>query len=91
MIEKDPIKKIEDLARNIHDKAGQHTQPVLSRYPLLFAFLLTFSAAALFHGFELWADSIPLFHDHPTVLMLIGAVILGLTGTLYKSLNKLDE
>jgi hypothetical protein len=87
-MEKDPIKKLEDIAKDIHDLAGKHTQPVLSRYPLLFAFLLTFSAAALFHGFELWADSIALFHEHPTILMLIGAVILGLTGTLYKSLQK---
>ncbi len=89
-MEKDPIKKLEDIARDVHDLAGKHAQPVLSRYPLLFAFLLTFSVAALFHGFELWADGIALFSEHPTVLMLIGAVILGLTGTLYKSLQKPD-
>jgi hypothetical protein len=90
-MEKDPIKKIEDLARNIHDTAGKHTQPVLSRYPLLFAFLLTFSAAAILHGFEIWADEIPLFKEHPSILMLLGIAALGLTGTLYKSLKKLDD
>ena len=90
MIEKEKIKKIEDIAREVHDLAGRKTQPVLSRYPLLFAFLLTFSIAAILHGFELWADSIALFTEHPTILMLIGIIVLGLTGTLYKSLQKLD-
>lgn len=90
MTEKDPIKKMEDMARNMHDRAGQYTQPVLRRYPLLFAFLLTFSAAALIHGFELWADKYELFRENPSVLILIGAAALALTGTLYKSLQKLD-
>lgn len=90
MIEKDPIKRIEDMVRDIHDRAGNITQPVLRRYPLLFAFLLTFSAAALIHGFELLSDQMPIFQEHPTILIVIGSVALGLTGTLYKSLQKLD-
>jgi hypothetical protein len=86
-MEKDPIKKLEEIAKDIHDLAGKRTQPVLSRYPLLFAFLLTFSVAAILHGFELWADGVALFKDHPSVLILLGVATLGLTGTLYKSLK----
>jgi hypothetical protein len=85
----DPIERVEKMVRDMHDRAGNYTQPVLRRYPLLFAFLLVFSVAAILHGFEIWADQIQMFHDHPTVLMLIGAVLLLATGTLYKALKKM--
>jgi hypothetical protein len=87
-MEKDPIKRIEDMVRDMHDGAGKYTQPVLKRYPLLFAFLLTFSFAAILHGFELWADQIEIFEKYPSILISIGIVALFLTGTLYKVLRK---
>lgn len=90
MYEKDPIVKIEKMVREMHDRAGEYAKPVLRRYPLLFAFLLTFSVAAILHGFELWADDVELFHKHPSSLMLIGVVALLLTGTLYKALKKME-
>jgi hypothetical protein len=85
----DPIKKAENIAEKIHDEAGKYTQPVLSRYPLLFSFLLVFSVSAILHGFEIWADQIELFKSHPFYLIAIGMVALFLTGTLYKSLEKM--
>ena len=89
MIPHDPIQKAEHLMQNAHDEAGKYTQPVLSRYPLLFSFVIVFSVAAIMHGFELWADQIDLFEKQPLYLMLIGVVALFLTGTLYKSLEKM--
>ncbi len=86
-MEKDPLKKIEDLVQEMHDRTGEYTQPVLKRYPLLFAFLITLSVAAFLHGFEIWADQIELFEKHPFALMASGVIILALTGTLYKALN----
>ena len=88
-MERDPVKKFEDTAREIHDTAGKYTQPVLKRYPLLFAFLLTFSAAAILHGFELFTDEFEIFHTHPSLLMIFGIIALMLTGTLYRTLQKL--
>lgn len=76
------------MVKDIHDGAGKVTQPVLKRYPLLFLFLLTFSIAAVLHGFELWADQIEIFEKHPLVLVVIGVIALLLTGTLYKTLEK---
>jgi hypothetical protein len=78
------------MVKDIHDRAGNYTKPVLRRYPLLFAFMLAFSGAALFHGFDMWADRVPLFEAHPTILMGIGALALALTGTLYEALKKLE-
>ena len=85
---KDPIQKIEKIVKDIHDHSGKYTQPVLRRYPLLFAFLTVFSVAAILRGFELTADSIELFHEHPTLLIFVGVLALFLTGMLYKSLQK---
>jgi len=91
MDDRDPIREIERIIKELHDKAGNYTRPVLSRYPLIFAFLLTFSLAAILHGFELFTDEVPIFYEHPTLLILIGVVTLLLTGTLYKLLEKNRE
>ena len=90
-MERDPIKDLEVLARKVHDKAGMYTKPVLEKYPLLFAFLLTFSVAAILHGFELFTDEMPIFKEHPTYLIILGVVALFLTGTLYKFLQRTSE
>lgn len=89
-MELDPIKKFEDFARNMHDHVGRHTEPVLKRYPLVFAFLLTFSAAAIIHGFELFVDQFEIFNSYPSLLISIGIIALAITGTLYKVLQKID-
>ncbi len=84
---KDPIQDAERLIKEVHDNAGKYTKPVLQRYPLTFSFLIVLSAAAIFHGFEMWAEQIHLFEQHPIYLMVIGIVVLFLTGTLYKNLQ----
>lgn len=83
----DPIHHAEKVLKEAHKTAGKYTQPVLRRYPLLFAFTITFSVAAVLHGFELWADQIEFFHTHPSALIWIGIISLFLTGTLYKALG----
>ncbi len=87
---KDPIKQLEDILKNFHDRTGKYTQPVLSRYPLLFSFLIIFSVAAIIHGFEIWASSVGLFTDNPEVLIALGVVTLLFTGMLYRSLDKIN-
>lgn len=84
---KDPIEHVEKVTKEVHENIGKYTKPVLRRYPLLFSFLVVFSVAAILHGFELFADQINLFTDHPIVLIIIGAAALFLTGTLYKALQ----
>ena len=90
-MERDPIKEIERIIKELNDNAGTITKPVLRRYPLLFTFLLTFSVAAVLHGFELFTDEFSLFKDNPFLLILIGSLGLFITGTLYKLLEKDPE
>ncbi len=90
-MEKNPIQEIERLLQELNDRAGKYTKPVLNRYPLLFAFLLTFSVASILHGFELITDEISLLKDNPIYLILLGSFLLFITGTLYKKLEKDTE
>ncbi|MEK7578981.1 MAG: hypothetical protein AAB460_00390 [Patescibacteria group bacterium] len=88
MHQKDPLQDAEDLIREIHDAVGKHTQPVLSRYPLTFSFLLVFGFAAILHGFELVTEHMPIFDRHPWLLLVIGILVLLFTGSLYRVLEK---
>ena len=85
----DPIKKAENLVREVHNEAGKYTKPVLKRYPLLFSFLLIFSTVAILDGFRMWSEQIEIFEKHPTLLITIGLFSLLFTGTLYESLDKM--
>ncbi len=90
-MEKDPILETEKMIREIHDSVSSYTHPVLSKYPLLFAFLVTFSFAAILHSFGLIIDETRVLREHPYYLMLAGILVLILTGTLYKKLEKGGE
>lgn len=85
----EPIARVEKMLKELHDKVGKYTQPVLRRYPLLFAFLIIFSAAAILHGFELVVEQTNFFKNHPSYLISIGIFSLFLTGMLYKTLDKI--
>lgn len=84
----DPIQEIEKSIKDAHNTTSKYTKPVFRKYPLSFGFAITFSLAAIIKGFDLVAEKIQLFVDHPYLLIIIGSVILFLTGTLYKTLSK---
>ncbi len=90
-MDKDPILEIERMVKEMHDSISHYTYPVLRRYPLIFAFLVTFSFAAILHAFDLITDEVPIIREHPYYLMLSGILVLMLTGTLYKRLEKSSE
>lgn len=90
-MDKDPILEIERMVKEMHDGISQYTNPVLKRYPLFFAFLVTFGFAAILHAFDLITDEIPFVEEHPYYLLLSGVVVLVLTGALYKRLEKSSE
>lgn len=91
MYKKDPIQGAEKIVRDLNDTAGKYTRPILRRYPFLFAFLLTFGAAAILEGLRFFLEKIEFFKNNPFILILIGISIFIFTGTLYKKLEKTDE
>ena len=58
-----------------------------SRFPLITALFATFGFVSLLYGFEKIIDNIDFLSSNPVVLLVLGLVILGVTGTVYKKLN----
>ncbi len=91
MYKQDPIQGAEKIVTNLNNTAGKYTRPILQRYPFLFAFLLTFGAAAILEGLRFFFEKIEFLKHNPSILILIGISIFILTGTLYKKLEKTNE
>jgi len=87
-MENDPIKRIEDLTKDVHEKIEKRGQSVFARYPMLFSLLGTFGLAMTLYGIEGVVEKIPFFSGRPFLILLVGIVLLVLTGSLYKRLGK---
>jgi hypothetical protein len=57
------------------------------RYPLLTGLAATFGFVSVLYGFEKMIDSVQLFVDHPSILLVTGLIILAVTGSVYRKLN----
>ena len=84
----DPVKHIEDLAKNANTFTKSKTKGVFERYPILFSSLIIFGVVAVMHGFESIIEYVPFFHEHPGRVFIIGLTVLIFTGSLYKKLNQ---
>ncbi len=91
MINRDPIKEVENLTQKVHDYMEERGRDVLGRYPLLFSVLATFGLVSVLYGFERVIDGIPFFHENPILILLMGFAILIFTGSLYKHFRKEDK
>jgi divalent metal cation (Fe/Co/Zn/Cd) transporter len=65
-----------------------HTRDhAFARFPLLFTLLATFGVVATLYGFQGILEKIPLLAQDPYISLVIGILILVLTGKLYKKLG----
>ena len=83
-MDKDPIKKVEELTKQVNNYMENRGKDVLSRYPILFSFLATFGIVCTLYGFERVIESVPILGDSPFLILLLGIVILIFTGSLFK-------
>ena len=88
MLENDPLQQVEEVTRSINNYMQKRGRSVFGRYPLLFSLLGTFGVVLVLHGFDRIIGGIPFLNDRPMLLLAIGIVILALTGTLYKRIEK---
>ena len=86
------LKHLEDLSNEINEKMASRTKNVFQKYPLTFGLLILFGVIAVIDGMRGLMESFGLFRDNPWYLIIIGLLILTITGTLYKKLDqkKLD-
>ncbi len=84
----DPLHHAENLAKESNIYMGKVTKNAFKKYPITFSLLVLFGVTSVMHGYDALIKEIPLFDQHPILLFFIGLVILILTGSLYKRLNK---
>lgn len=83
----DPIKDVEDIARRVDGVVKRHGRSAFERYPLMFSLLATFGIVSVIYGFQETIHRVPFLGDRPFLILIIGLVILSITGELYKRLE----
>ncbi len=60
----------------------------MRRYPLSFALFALFGVVAVSEGVKGILETLGIFDGHPVYMLIVGLVILVITGSLYKKLDK---
>lgn len=84
----DLLKKIEELTAQLNKLFSERGRAVFNRYPLSFALLVVFGATMVSQGIKDLLLKWDFFKNQPLYMLLFGIVILVVTGTLYKKLQK---
>jgi hypothetical protein len=84
----DLLKRIERLTEEVNEMMMVRSKSVFTRYPLTFALLILFGVVAVGEGAKGILEQIPFFANSPLYLLAFGLIILIVTGTLYKKLDK---
>ncbi len=84
----DLLKKVEEVTAKLNQEFSERGQSVFSRYPLTFALLVVFGVTMVSQGVKDLLVSVSFLKNQPWVMLFAGILILLITGTLYKRLNK---
>jgi phosphotransferase system glucose/maltose/N-acetylglucosamine-specific IIC component len=84
----DLLKKVEELTAKLNESFSKKGKSVFERYPLLFALLVIFGATMMSQGVKELIMHVSFLKTNPLLMFIIGVVILIITGTLYKKLEK---
>jgi hypothetical protein len=79
--------KLKNVPAPVLHRLSETREGVFSRFPLLFTLLGTFGVVATFYGFEGIINRIDVLANHPVILLMVGLLVLIVTGTLYKKLD----
>jgi hypothetical protein len=84
----DVLKHLESLSININKLMASRTSRVFRHYPVTFGLLILIGAMALHEGLKGLMKKFGLLEIDPLYLLFTGIIILSITGTLYKKLDK---
>jgi hypothetical protein len=84
----DVLEHIENLSNQVNTIMASRTENVFRRYPVTFGLLIVFGAIAVHEGLKGLMENYGLLDISPWYLIIAGLVILTITGTLYKKLEK---
>ena len=86
--ELDLLKKAEVVTDELNKYFHQKGRSVFNRYPVFFALVVIVGATLMSQGIKGLLFEIPLLNNSPLAMFLFGILILIITGTLYKKLDK---
>ncbi len=93
-VEEQVVETVDNLRQVVDEteKTIDHTvapvrDGVIKRFPTLFILLVTFGVSLVLHALDEFINMYSIFVDKPLVALIIGVVILALTGRLYKKLG----
>jgi len=86
--ELDLLKKVEETTDEMNKYFRRKGKSVFNRYPLIFALVVVVGATLMSQGIKELLFEIPFFNNSPFAMFLSGILILIITGTLYKKLDK---
>ena len=84
----DLLRKVEELTSRLNQLFGEKGRNVFVRYPMTFALLIVFGVVMVTEGLKQLILEIPFLKGNPFTMLLAGLLVLVITGTLYKNLNK---
>ena len=84
----DVLEHVENLSNQVNKLMASRTESVFKRYPVTFGILILLGAIAVHEGLKRLLKDLGLLDINPWYLIIAGLLILTITGTLYKKLEK---
>ncbi len=81
------IKAVANTEKELEKVVAPVRKKVIKKHPVLFLMLVTLGFTATISGMEQLLFQIDFLQNQPIVVLIIGLVLLLLTGTLYKKLG----
>lgn len=82
------LRHIEILSNKVNGIMAEKSKPIFGKYPLTFATIILIGVVAVSEGLKDIITSISFYDGHPWRLLFTGLLILIITGTIYKKLEK---
>jgi cation transport ATPase len=83
----DTIEQVDAVVETTNKAIAPIRQSVFKRFPGFFTLLVTFGVAATFFAIERILATTPIFNEHPWYTLMLGILILVVTGKLYAKLG----
>ena len=86
--ELDLLKRVENVTDEMNKYFYKKGRSIFNRYPVIFALVVIVGATLMSQGIKGLLFEIPFLNNSPLMMFLSGIIVLIITGTLYKKLDK---